>query len=144
MDFRELINFEINHNPLSAVFQFNLDLFETMLFPKSSSGIQDNYTDCVRSSKIHFKNDIAMSILAGVNGFSSPRENINKYEFTTMEMAILDMNNHGEFVNIDRFKDIIKVSRYLDYYDRELYKFVPISLIQDVFDAFSKHFGLKR
>jgi hypothetical protein len=142
MDFRELINFEIKKDPFTAITQFNLDFFEKILYPNSCAGLQDNYKDCVHPSKIYFNNDISISLLAGVNGFSSPRENVNKYEFTTMEMAILDMNKHGEFSNIEGFDPIIKSTRYLEYYDGELYKFVPINLIQDLFDAFSKEFGL--
>ena len=157
MDFRELIEFKEREN---MHLRFSQDMMETMehLFgskEKMSPFANQRKRDFIErqkpprvGAKIHFQGDISLSILGGWNGYSNPRKHLDISEYISLELAILDMT---ESEPIDGYIDISKDSRFHDfkskmilseYFEGMVYTYVPVSLIQELFEYMVSKLGL--
>lgn len=78
----------------------------------------------------------SLSIQASEHHYSSPRETIDKYEYTAMEIAILN-NDDGNFVNVAEdtfFKEWDGLEEFLERFDGQVGAYVPIDIIQSLYE----------
>lgn len=78
----------------------------------------------------------SLSIQASEHHYSSPRETLDKYEYTAMEIAILN-NDDDNFVNIAEdifFNEWDRLEEFLERFDGQVGAYVPIDLIQSLYE----------
>ena len=78
----------------------------------------------------------SLSIQASEHHYSSPRETLDKYEYTAMEIAILN-NDDGNFVNVAEdtfFNEWDGLEEFLERFDGQVEAYVPIDLIQSLYE----------
>lgn len=78
----------------------------------------------------------SLSIQASEHHYSSPRETIDKYEYTSMEIAIFD-NDNDDFVNVAEdtfFNEWDRLEDFLEFFNGQIGAYVPIDIIQSLYE----------
>lgn len=152
MDFRKYINIEELTVDIPG-FKKIEQKTEEMLLKESAvvqSEIRDLFTGIRRRPKhFIFRNNWILSIVFSVNGYCHPRKNLDIYEYDSLEIAIFKGPDSKEnligFENISKnkdFSDFKEKNEFDKYFDGCVYAYVPIALIQKLFDYMTENFEL--
>ncbi|QFP93470.1 UNVERIFIED_ORG: hypothetical protein Xoosp15_205 [Xanthomonas phage Xoo-sp15] len=93
-----------------------------------------------RLEGIEFNQDVTLSVQASFHAYCAPRETTYLQDYESMEMAII---KGGEFVSLTQLLvPHVELMKELDeYFEGEVYPYVPVELIERVYHALLETFG---
>lgn len=90
-----------------------------------------------QSDPIEFKNGLRLSIQGSFGHYCSPRKTLPYDKYKTMEFALSAGKGFAEV------KDFIETDEYDAYFDGSVYGYVPVELIEKLYQALKSKFGLR-
>ena len=128
----------MNIKELEKDLEFIKHLFEDegSLKMKSIATFDEDFT--YRGFK-HIKvGDISLSIQASYGNYCTPRKTLkNLNEYTSMEFALI--GEEGRFLNVnDVLPNFEKLDIINEYFDGSVYSYVPVELIEELYNEFVK------
>lgn len=91
-----------------------------------------------KSEGIVFNNDLMLSIQGSFGHYCFPRKTLPYNQYKSMEFALCDEQG---FVNVKKY---LNTDKYDTYFDGSVYGYVPIELIEKLYQALKSKYGLKR
>jgi hypothetical protein len=150
MDFRELIKFREYTSPQQKDFLNLMELMESIYDPDIHQPLEEEIGINLRqSSLIEFRNGLVLSVFGSNTGYCIPRRNIDVYEYSALEIAFYYMKDNGyrngDFLEIstsEELREFNKKEVLGEFFHNEVYRCVPIILIQEVFDFLKDKYEL--
>lgn len=85
--------------------------------------------------KLHFNNDVSISIQASYGHYCSPRKTLDITQYNQLELAIF---KDGQFVSVDQVLDnSLLVSQLEECYEGTVYGYVPVEVIENLYQELS-------
>lgn len=89
---------------------------------------------------IQFNEDILLSIQCSYAHYCIPRNTLPYNKYRDMEIGIVKSN---EFVKVEEVLEL-EENKWENYYDTQVYGYVPVDLIEELYQALKQKYGLKK
>lgn len=94
------------------------------------------------SNTIYFNYDIELSIQGSYCHYCIPRENLDYEKYTSMEFALFD-HKKDKLIQVSDVLNILpEEDVWSDYYDGSIYGYVPVELIEKLYQELKRRYGL--
>ncbi len=90
-----------------------------------------------RSKGIEFNNGLRLSIQGSFGHYCTPRKTLSYNKYERMEFALCTEQGFKDV------KDYINTDKYDNYFDGSVYGYVPVSLIEELYQNLKQKYGLK-
>lgn len=97
-----------------------------------------NYDLPQKSNGIVFNNNMYLSVQGSFGHYCTPRKTLPYDKYTRMEFALVDASD-----NFKDVKDYLDTTEYDEYFDGSVYGYVPIEMIEKLYQVLKNKFGLK-
>ena len=89
-----------------------------------------------RSKAIAFKNGLNFSIQGSFGHYCRPRKTLPYDQYESMEFALCTNNGFADV------KEFLDTTEYDDYFDGYVYGYVPVEMIERLYQALKAKYGL--
>ena len=89
-----------------------------------------------RSKAIAFKNGLGLSIQGSFSHYCIPRKTLSYDQYKAMEFALCTKNGFADV------KEFLDTNEYDDYFDGSVYGYVPVEMIERLYQALKEKYGL--
>jgi hypothetical protein len=90
-----------------------------------------------RSKGIEFKNGLVLSIQGSSAHYCIPRQTLSYDKYTKMEFALCTVKGFADV------KEYLDTDEYDQYFDGSVYSYVPVDLIEKLYQDLKAKFGIK-
>lgn len=88
---------------------------------------------------LEFDNNVVLSVQASYGHYCTPRETVNLYNYSRMELGLLQ---NGEFVTVSSLLPEFSRLKEIEEYEDTVYGYVPVDLIEDLYQSLKETYSL--
>lgn len=90
-----------------------------------------------KSNGIEFKNGLRLSIQGSYGHYCTPRKTLPYCKYTSMEFALCTEKGFADV------KEYLDTNEYDEYFDGSVYGYVPVELIEKLYQHLKDKYGIK-